>query len=95
MSVFLLFLYIIYACSHLYYFPVCIWAVHFLSVSEAVQEQLYHELVEVFGEEPVTLEKIPQLRWATNSDNIIHMVFTFIDLQDAKSSDHYVETWRN
>lgn len=41
----------------------CIWAVHFLSVSEAVQEQLYHELVEVFGEEPVTLEKIPQLRY--------------------------------
>uniref|UniRef100_A0A8C2IDI2 Cytochrome P450, family 20, subfamily A, polypeptide 1 n=1 Tax=Cyprinus carpio TaxID=7962 RepID=A0A8C2IDI2_CYPCA len=40
----------------------CIWAVHFLSVSEAVQEQLYHELVEVLGEEPVTLEKIPQLR---------------------------------
>lgn len=65
MSVFLLFLYIIYVCSHLYYFPVCIWAVHFLSVSEAVQERLYHELVEVLGEEPVTLEKIPQLRWAT------------------------------
>uniref|UniRef100_A0A673GX56 Cytochrome P450 20A1-like n=1 Tax=Sinocyclocheilus rhinocerous TaxID=307959 RepID=A0A673GX56_9TELE len=63
MSVFLLFLYIIYACSHLYYFPVCIWAVHFLSVSEAVQERLYHELVEVLGEEPVTLEKIPQLRY--------------------------------
>uniref|UniRef100_A0A8C2IEA1 Cytochrome P450, family 20, subfamily A, polypeptide 1 n=1 Tax=Cyprinus carpio TaxID=7962 RepID=A0A8C2IEA1_CYPCA len=41
----------------------CIWAVHFLSVSEAVQEQLYHELVEVLGEEPVTLEKIPQLRY--------------------------------
>uniref|UniRef100_A0A672T0D2 Cytochrome P450 20A1-like n=1 Tax=Sinocyclocheilus grahami TaxID=75366 RepID=A0A672T0D2_SINGR len=63
MSVFLLFLYIIYACSRLYYFPVCIWAVHFLSVSEAVQERLYHELVEVLGEEPVTLEKIPQLRY--------------------------------
>uniref|UniRef100_A0A8C1FGV7 Cytochrome P450, family 20, subfamily A, polypeptide 1 n=1 Tax=Cyprinus carpio carpio TaxID=630221 RepID=A0A8C1FGV7_CYPCA len=41
----------------------CIWAVHFLSVSEAVQERLYHELVEVLGEEPVTLEKIPQLRY--------------------------------
>ncbi|XP_050967908.1 cytochrome P450 20A1 [Labeo rohita] len=41
----------------------CIWAVHFLSVSEAVQEQLYNELVEVLGEEPVTLEKIPQLRY--------------------------------
>ncbi|KAA0713445.1 Cytochrome P450 20A1 [Triplophysa tibetana] len=41
----------------------CIWAVHFLSVSEEVQERLYHELVEVLGEEPVTLEKIPQLRY--------------------------------
>ncbi|XP_052456596.1 cytochrome P450 20A1 [Carassius gibelio] len=41
----------------------CIWAVHFLSVSEAVQERLYHELVEVLGEEPITLEKIPQLRY--------------------------------
>lgn len=41
----------------------CIWAVHFLSVSEAVQERLYRELVEVLGEEPVTLEKIPQLRY--------------------------------
>ncbi|XP_051753822.1 cytochrome P450 20A1 [Ctenopharyngodon idella] len=41
----------------------CIWAVHFLSVSEAVQDRLYHELVEVLGEEPVSLEKIPQLRY--------------------------------
>ncbi|XP_026113924.1 cytochrome P450 20A1-like isoform X2 [Carassius auratus] len=41
----------------------CIWAVHFLSVSEEVQERLYHELVDVLGEEPVTLEKIPQLRY--------------------------------
>ncbi len=73
MSVFLLLLYIIDVCSHLYYFPVCIWAVHFLSVSEAVQERLYRELVEVLGEEPVTLEKIPQLRWAIviSSDMIL------------------------
>ncbi|XP_021332506.2 cytochrome P450 20A1 isoform X1 [Danio rerio] len=41
----------------------CIWAVHFLSVSEAVQDRLYHELVEVLGDEPVSLEKIPQLRY--------------------------------
>lgn len=41
----------------------CIWAVHFLSVSEAAQDRLYHELVEVLGKEPVTLEKIPQLRY--------------------------------
>ncbi|XP_051563095.1 cytochrome P450 20A1 [Myxocyprinus asiaticus] len=41
----------------------CIWAVHFLSVSEAVQEKLCRELVEVLGEDPVTLEKIPQLRY--------------------------------
>lgn len=43
-------------------FPVCIWAVHFLSLSEAVQEKLHEELVEVLGDEPVSLEKIPQLR---------------------------------
>ncbi|XP_067314402.1 cytochrome P450 20A1 [Pseudorasbora parva] len=41
----------------------CVWAVHFLSVSDAVQDRLYHELVEVLGEEPVSLEKIPQLRY--------------------------------
>ncbi|XP_077055630.1 cytochrome P450 20A1 [Siphateles boraxobius] len=41
----------------------CIWAVHFLSVSEAVQDRLYDELVEVLGDEPVSLEKIPQLRY--------------------------------
>ncbi|KAG1942451.1 cytochrome P450 20A1 [Pimephales promelas] len=41
----------------------CIWAVHFLSVSEAVQDRLYNELVEVLGDEPVSLEKIPQLRY--------------------------------
>ncbi|TRY58787.1 hypothetical protein DNTS_009766 [Danionella cerebrum] len=41
----------------------CIWAVHFLSISEAVQEQLYQELVEVLGEKPVSLQMIPKLRY--------------------------------
>nr|XP_055068132.1 cytochrome P450 20A1 [Misgurnus anguillicaudatus] len=41
----------------------CIWAVHFLSVSEEVQERLYDEFVEVLGNEPVSLDKIPQLRY--------------------------------
>lgn len=41
----------------------CIWAVHFLSISEAVQEKLNQELVEVLGNGPVSLDKIPQLRY--------------------------------
>lgn len=48
------------------FFPVCIWAVHFLSLSEAVQKKLYEELVEVLGDEPVSLDKIPQLRSVLN-----------------------------
>uniref|UniRef100_A0A8C2KPL0 Cytochrome P450, family 20, subfamily A, polypeptide 1 n=1 Tax=Cyprinus carpio TaxID=7962 RepID=A0A8C2KPL0_CYPCA len=56
-------LFLIVQCQLIMWFCLCIWAVHFLSVSEAVQERLYHELVEVLGEEPVTLEKIPQLRY--------------------------------
>lgn len=43
-------------------FPVCIWAVHFLSTSEEVQEKLHQELEDVLGSEPVSLDKIPQLR---------------------------------
>ncbi|XP_035381012.1 cytochrome P450 20A1 [Electrophorus electricus] len=41
----------------------CIWAVHFLSVSETVQEKLHQELTDVLGDEPVSLDKIPQLRY--------------------------------
>lgn len=41
---------------------VCIWALHFLSTSEEVQDKLYQELEEVFGSDPVSLDKIPQLR---------------------------------
>uniref|UniRef100_A0A674EB59 Cytochrome P450, family 20, subfamily A, polypeptide 1 n=1 Tax=Salmo trutta TaxID=8032 RepID=A0A674EB59_SALTR len=44
-------------------FPVCIWAVHFLSTSEEVQEKLHQELEDVLGSEPVSLDKIPQLRY--------------------------------
>ncbi|CAB1443798.1 unnamed protein product [Pleuronectes platessa] len=41
----------------------CIWALHFLSTSEEVQDKLYQELTEVFGSAPVSLDKIPQLRY--------------------------------
>uniref|UniRef100_A0AAY4D7I3 Cytochrome P450 20A1 n=1 Tax=Denticeps clupeoides TaxID=299321 RepID=A0AAY4D7I3_9TELE len=41
----------------------CIWAVHFLSTAKEVQEKMLQELVEVTGEEPVTLDKIPQLKY--------------------------------
>ncbi|XP_066521229.1 cytochrome P450 20A1 [Hoplias malabaricus] len=41
----------------------CIWAVHFLSISEAVQEKLHQELIDVLGDAPVSLDKIPQLRY--------------------------------
>lgn len=41
----------------------CIWAVHFLSTSEDVQEKLHQELEDVLGSEPVSLDKIPQLRY--------------------------------
>ncbi|KAI5108725.1 cytochrome P450, family 20, subfamily A, polypeptide 1, partial [Silurus meridionalis] len=41
----------------------CIWAVHFLSLSETVQEKLHEELVKVLGDDPVSLDKIPQLRY--------------------------------
>uniref|UniRef100_A0A673WJ93 Cytochrome P450, family 20, subfamily A, polypeptide 1 n=1 Tax=Salmo trutta TaxID=8032 RepID=A0A673WJ93_SALTR len=44
-------------------FQVCIWAVHFLSTSEDVQEKLHQELEDVLGSEPVSLDKIPQLRY--------------------------------
>ncbi|XP_049426525.1 cytochrome P450 20A1 isoform X3 [Epinephelus fuscoguttatus] len=41
----------------------CIWALHFLSTSEELQNKLYQELDEVLGSDPVTLDKIPQLRY--------------------------------
>ncbi|XP_047432852.1 cytochrome P450 20A1 [Mugil cephalus] len=41
----------------------CIWALHFLSASEDVQDKLHQELEDVFGSEPVSLDKIPQLRY--------------------------------
>ncbi|XP_034030691.1 cytochrome P450 20A1 [Thalassophryne amazonica] len=41
----------------------CIWAIHFLSTSEEVQDKLYKELVDILGSEPVSLDKIPQLRY--------------------------------
>nr|XP_046238615.1 cytochrome P450 20A1 [Scatophagus argus] len=41
----------------------CIWALHFLSTSEEVQDKLYQELDQVLGSDPVSLDKIPQLRY--------------------------------
>ncbi|XP_074520737.1 cytochrome P450 20A1 [Halichoeres trimaculatus] len=41
----------------------CIWALHFLSTSEEVQEKLYKEMEEVLGSDPISLDKIPQLRY--------------------------------
>uniref|UniRef100_A0A1A7X341 Abl-interactor 2b n=1 Tax=Iconisemion striatum TaxID=60296 RepID=A0A1A7X341_9TELE len=41
----------------------CIWAIHFLSTSEEVQDKLYQELQDVLGSDPVSLDKIPQLRY--------------------------------
>uniref|UniRef100_A0A8C7LT75 Cytochrome P450, family 20, subfamily A, polypeptide 1 n=1 Tax=Oncorhynchus kisutch TaxID=8019 RepID=A0A8C7LT75_ONCKI len=50
----------------------CIWAVHFLSTSEEVQEKLHQELEDVLGSEPVSLDKIPQLSRPYKS---VHMYF--------------------
>lgn len=41
----------------------CIWALHFLSTSEEVQDKLYQELQDVLGSDPISLDKIPQLRY--------------------------------
>ncbi|XP_014905202.1 cytochrome P450 20A1 [Poecilia latipinna] len=41
----------------------CIWALHFLSTSKEVQDKLYQELQDVLGSDPVSLDKIPQLRY--------------------------------
>ncbi|XP_062853815.1 cytochrome P450 20A1 [Trichomycterus rosablanca] len=41
----------------------CIWAVHFLSISEAVQDKLHQELSEVLGDGSISLDKISQLSY--------------------------------
>ncbi|KAL3045918.1 hypothetical protein OYC64_014047 [Pagothenia borchgrevinki] len=41
----------------------CIWALHFLSTSEDVQDKLYQELEQVLGSDPISLDKIPELRY--------------------------------
>ncbi|XP_068612474.1 cytochrome P450 20A1 [Brachionichthys hirsutus] len=41
----------------------CIWALHFLSTSEDIQDKLHQELEEVLGSDPVSMDKIPQLKY--------------------------------
>ncbi|XP_022616642.1 cytochrome P450 20A1 [Seriola dumerili] len=41
----------------------CIWALHFLSTSEEVQDKLYQELEDILGSDPVSLDKIPKLKY--------------------------------
>ncbi|XP_063501047.1 cytochrome P450 20A1 isoform X4 [Symphalangus syndactylus] len=41
----------------------CTWAICFLTTSEEVQKQLYEEINQVFGNGPITPEKIEQLRY--------------------------------
>ncbi|XP_028288523.1 cytochrome P450 20A1 [Parambassis ranga] len=41
----------------------CIWALYFLSSSEDIQDKLYQELEDVVGSDPISLDKIPQLRY--------------------------------
>ncbi|XP_068165401.1 cytochrome P450 20A1 [Antennarius striatus] len=41
----------------------CIWALHFLSTSDDIQDKLYQELEEVLGSDPVSMDKIPQLKY--------------------------------
>nr|XP_045223438.1 cytochrome P450 20A1 isoform X1 [Macaca fascicularis] len=41
----------------------CTWAICFLTTSEEVQKKLYEEINQVFGNGPVTPEKIEQLRY--------------------------------
>ncbi|XP_077443297.1 cytochrome P450 20A1 isoform X1 [Stigmatopora argus] len=41
----------------------CIWALHFLSTSEEVQEKLYQELEDVLGSDPISLNEIPKLKY--------------------------------
>ncbi|XP_077371402.1 cytochrome P450 20A1 [Festucalex cinctus] len=41
----------------------CIWVLHFLSASEEVQDKLYQELEDVLGSDPISFNKIPQLKY--------------------------------
>ncbi|KAI5769861.1 CYP20A1 [Gulo gulo luscus] len=41
----------------------CTWAIYFLTTSEEVQRKLYEEIDQVFGKDPITPEKIEQLRY--------------------------------
>uniref|UniRef100_A0A452VAK1 Cytochrome P450 20A1 n=1 Tax=Ursus maritimus TaxID=29073 RepID=A0A452VAK1_URSMA len=41
----------------------CTWAICFLTTSEEVQKKLYEEIDQVFGKDPITPEKIEQLRY--------------------------------
>ncbi|XP_061780092.1 cytochrome P450 20A1 [Nerophis lumbriciformis] len=41
----------------------CVWALHFLSTSEEIQDKLYQELEDILGSEPISLDKIPQLKY--------------------------------
>uniref|UniRef100_A0A3P9JGZ1 Cytochrome P450 20A1 n=1 Tax=Oryzias latipes TaxID=8090 RepID=A0A3P9JGZ1_ORYLA len=41
----------------------CIWALHFLSTAEDVQEKLCQEVEDLFGSDPVSLDRIPQLKY--------------------------------
>uniref|UniRef100_A0A5F7ZRD0 Cytochrome P450 family 20 subfamily A member 1 n=1 Tax=Macaca mulatta TaxID=9544 RepID=A0A5F7ZRD0_MACMU len=41
----------------------CTWAICFLTTSEEVQKKLYEEINQVFGNGPITPEKIEQLRY--------------------------------
>ncbi|KAL0626648.1 Cytochrome P450 20A1 [Plecturocebus cupreus] len=41
----------------------CTWAICFLTTSEEVQKKLYEEIDQVFGNGPITPEKIEQLRY--------------------------------
>uniref|UniRef100_A0A3Q4HDS2 Cytochrome P450, family 20, subfamily A, polypeptide 1 n=1 Tax=Neolamprologus brichardi TaxID=32507 RepID=A0A3Q4HDS2_NEOBR len=49
--------------THCGVLAVCIWALYFLSNSEEVQDKLHQELQDVLGSDPVSLDKIPQLRY--------------------------------
>uniref|UniRef100_A0A668SDE9 Cytochrome P450, family 20, subfamily A, polypeptide 1 n=1 Tax=Oreochromis aureus TaxID=47969 RepID=A0A668SDE9_OREAU len=49
--------------THCGVLAVCIWALYFLSSSEEVQDKLHQELEDVLGSDPVSLDKIPQLRY--------------------------------
>uniref|UniRef100_A0A3Q3DHP7 Cytochrome P450, family 20, subfamily A, polypeptide 1 n=1 Tax=Hippocampus comes TaxID=109280 RepID=A0A3Q3DHP7_HIPCM len=41
----------------------CIWVLHFLSTSKEVQDKLYEEMEDVLGSDPISLNKIPQLKY--------------------------------